>query len=210
MKRSLLWIMVLCLFGLSMSAVVLAGEAAKTGIVKGSISIGGRPTSDVVVSVEGLSPDVIESQMSQIKPDRAILDQRELKFIPRVLPVLMGTTVDFPNNDKSWHNIYSASSAKKFDLGLYAPGKTRSILFEKPGVVRILCNVHPSMEAYIVVKEHPYFAAPDKDGNYRLDQVPLGKQRIQVWHPQFGTRAVSVHVVREGEVLVIDFDLKKK
>ncbi len=148
--------------------------------------------------------------MSQIKPDRAIMDQRALKFIPRVLPVLMGTTVDFPNNDKSWHNIYSRSSAKKFDLGLYAPKKTRSALFDKAGVVKILCNVHPGMEAYIVVMEHPYFAAADKDGNYRLDQVPLGKHRIQVWHPQLGTRAVSVHLVREGEVLVIDFDLKKK
>jgi hypothetical protein len=138
------------------------------------------------------------------------MDQRDMKFIPRVLPVLVGTTVEFPNNDKVWHNVFSASDAKKFDLGLYAPGKSRSVTFDKPGAVRILCNVHPDMEAHIVIKGHPNFAVTDKRGNYQLKGVPLGKYRLEIWHPEFGTRSEPLNLVREGEVLAIDVDLKKQ
>ena len=91
-----------------------------------------------------------------------MVDQREIKFIPRVLPVLAGTTVSFPNNDTTWHNVYSKADAKEFDLGLYPAGETRSVTFDKPGIVRILCNVHPNMEAFIVVMEHRYFSTLDK------------------------------------------------
>jgi len=187
-----------------------AGEAGSVGIVKGTVTLAGKPTADVVVSLEGVPPEVSERQISAGAARKAVLDQRNMKFIPFVLPVLVGTTVNFPNNDKSWHNVYSKSDAKKFDLGLYAPGKSRSIIFDKPGIVRILCNVHPSMEAFIVVKEHPYFAAPDQAGNYRLDNVPVGKYRLRAWHPQFGTTEYGVEIVREGEVVDINFDLKKK
>ena len=141
---------------------------------------------------------------------KAIMDQREMKFLPRVLPVMVGSTVEFPNHDTAWHNVYSKGGAKDFDLGLYPPGKTRNVTFDKPGVARILCNAHPNMEAFIVVKEHPFFASADKGGNYRLDRVPLGKYRIQVWHPEFGTTESGVELVREGEVLDVNFDLKKK
>ncbi len=181
---------------------------AKTGVVKGTITIGGRPARDAVVSVEGLPQRKIQG--SELKTRRAVMDQREIKFIPRVLPVLAGTTVEFPNNDKAWHNVFSTSEAKKFDLGLYPPGKSRSMTFDKPGVVRILCNVHPEMEAYVVVKQHPYLAAADVQGNYRLNAVPLGKYRLQVWHPEFGTKDQPFNLAREGEVLAIDFDLKRQ
>lgn len=198
------------LAALFMAPAVRAGEAAKVGIVKGTVTVRGKPTPDVVVSLEGVAPETVKAQISAAGPRKAVLDQRNMKFVPFVLPVLVGTTVDFPNNDKSWHNVYSKSEAKKFDVGLYAPGKSRNVTFDKPGVIRILCNVHPSMEAFIVVKEHPYFAAPDRSGNYRLNDVPVGKYRLQVWHPQLGTSETGVEVVREGEVVNINFDLKKK
>jgi plastocyanin len=195
------------LSGLFLYGTILGGEGAiKTGIVKGTITIGGKPTSDVVVSVEGLPVGALSSQRLAKK---AGMDQREMKFIPLVLPVVVGTTVEFPNNDKNWHNVFSTSDVKKFDLGLYAPGKSRSAVFDKPGVVRILCNVHPDMEAYVVVKSHPYFAPSDARGNYRLNGIPLGKYSLEVWHPEFGTRTVPFELVREGEVLDINFDLKK-
>jgi plastocyanin len=187
-----------------------ADAAAKGGIVKGTITVAGKPTMDAVVSVEGVPQEAAKARLAGLKPKKAAVDQRDMKFVPFVLPVAAGTTVEFPNNDKSWHNVYSKSDAKKFDLGLYAPGKSRSQTFDKPGVVRVLCNAHPSMEAFIVVKEHPYFAAPDKRGNFRLDGVPLGKFRLQVWHPQLGTTDAGVEIVRDGEVLDINFDLKKK
>lgn len=209
MTRRCLWI--LALATLLLGTHVCAGEPpAKVAIIKGTITVAGKPTTDVVVSVEGMAPEIFKAQISGARSQKAVLEQREMRFIPSVLPVLVGTTVDFPNKDKSWHNVYSKSEAKKFDLGLYAPGKTRSATFDKPGVVRILCNVHPSMEAFIVVKEHPYFTAADKSGNYRLNGVPLGKYRLQVWHPQLGTTEAGVELVREGEVVDINFDLKKK
>lgn len=190
-------------------AVVHGGEPSKVGIVKGVVSIGGRPTADAVVSVEGLPKEKLKIQNSKLKP-KAVMEQRELRFIPRVLPVMVGTTVEFPNNDKSWHNVISKSEPKKFDLGLYAPGKSRSVVFDKVGVVKILCNVHPNMEAYVVVKGHSFFSAPDKRGNFQLSGVPLGKYRLEVWNPDFGTRVVPFELAREGEVLAIDVDLKAK
>jgi plastocyanin len=208
MTRRYLW--AVALTALFVGPDVRAGEAARVGIVKGTVTVAGKPTADVVVSLEGVAPEIAKTQISAGGPRKAVLDQRNMKFVPFVLPVLVGTTVDFPNNDKSWHNVYSKSEAKKFDLGLYAPTKSRSATFDKPGIVRILCNVHPSMEAFIVVKEHPYFAAPDQSGNYRLNDVPLGKYRLQVWHPQLGTSQAGVEIVREGEVVNINFDLKKK
>ncbi|MEE9550381.1 MAG: carboxypeptidase regulatory-like domain-containing protein, partial [Candidatus Binatia bacterium] len=118
------------------------------------------------------------------------------------------TRVTFPNNDDAWHNVFSNSEAKKFDLGLYSPGKTRNVTFDKPGVVRILCNVHPHMEAYVVVKEHPFFTLSDSRGNYRLGAVPVGRYRLEFWHPELGTRVEPFNMARDGEVLAIDVDLE--
>ncbi len=200
----------LTLFGLLISALAVGEEANNTGIVKGTITIGGKPTPDAVVSVEGVSPGNLKSRLLSLASKPATMEQRDMKFIPRVLAVVAGTRVDFPNDDKTWHNVYSASQAKKFDLGLYPPGKSGSVTFDEPGVVRILCNVHPSMEAYIVVKDHPYFSVPDSRGNYSINGIPPGRYRVQVWHPELGTRVIPVELAREGEVLSIDIDLKKK
>jgi len=206
MRRCPLWVAALC--GALISATAFAGEAAKTGIIKGTITIAGRPSADVVVSVEGVPQEKNKTQLSGGKP-KAVMEQKDLKFIPRVLAVVAGTTVEFPNNDKTFHNVFSNSEAKKFDLGLYPSGKSRSVTFDKPGVVKILCNAHPNMEAYIVVKNHRYFSVADARGNYTLSGVPLGKYRVEVWHPELGTRQASIELVSEGEVLDINFDLKK-
>jgi plastocyanin len=187
-----------------------AGGDAATGIIKGTITVEGKPTQDVVVSVVGLPKEQTKALLSGMKTKKAVLDQRNTKFSPYVLPVVVGSTVEFPNNDTVWHNAYSKGGAKDFDLGLYPPGKSRSVTFDKPGVVRVLCNAHPSMEAFIVVNESPYFSSADNRGNYRLDRLPLGKYRIQVWHPQLGTTEAAAELVRDGEVLDLNFDLKKK
>ena len=207
MRRYPFW--VLTLFGLFLHALAFGCEAGKTGIVKGTITIGGRPTSDVVVSVEGLEKEKLKTRNSKIKIFKALMDQRDIKFIPRVLAVQVGTTVDFPNNDKSWHNVFSPSEANQFGLGLYPAGKSRSVTFDKLGVARILCNVHPRMEAFIAVKGHPYFNVPDKRGNYRLNDGPVGSYRLEVWHPEYGTKFQPFSLDYEREVLVVDIDLKR-
>jgi plastocyanin len=190
-----------------LASVALGGEAAKTGVIKGTITAGGKPAADVVVSVEGVAQGQTKAQASS--KTKAMMDQRDFKFIPRILPVIVGTTVDFPNHDKTFHNVFSNSETKKFDLRLYPSGQSRSVTFDKSGVVKILCNAHPNMEAYIVVKNHPYFSGADARGNYTVSGVPLGKFRVEVWHPQFGTKTVPVELVREGEVLAVDVDLKR-
>jgi plastocyanin len=197
----------LAVFGI---LLIAAEAAAQKGIVKGAITVAGVPAADAVVSVEGVSKDHLKAQISNLKSKKAVMVQREMKFVPRVLPVVVGTTVEFPNHDTSWHNVFSKSDAKDFDLGLYPPGKTRSVVFDKPGVVRLLCNVHPAMEGFVVVVEHPFFSGTDSRGNYRIDGVPLGKYRLRVWHPQLGTTEAEVQLVREGQVLDVDFDLKNK
>lgn len=208
MKRNIHW--AIGIIGLLLPAITISAEPARTGIVKGTVTIGGRPTADAVISIEGLPLESIKAQTSDAKSKKALMDQRDMKFIPRVLAVLAGTSVDFPNNDKTFHNVFSTSEAKKFDLGLYPQGKSRSGTFDKPGVIKILCNVHPSMEAFIIVNAHPYFSAADKQGSYQISAVPLGKYRLEIWHPEFGARVVPFNLVREGEVLVFDLDLKEK
>ncbi len=200
-------ISLLALFVLLLSGIALGAEGmGKIGIVKGTITLDGRPTSDVVVSIEGLSKEYLRSYVSKAEPK--LMDQKGMKFIPKVLPVLVGTPVEFPNHDNTWHNVFSPSETNKFDLGLYPPGEKRSVTLNKAGVVRILCNVHPNMEAHIVVKEHSLFTAPNRRGSYRIDAVPMGKYRLEVWHPDVGTKVEPFNMVRKGEVLSIDVDLK--
>jgi hypothetical protein len=148
--------------------------------------------------------------MSLHKPQKRMIDQRNLKFIPTVVAVMVGESVDFPNNDKSWHNVYSKGGANDFDLGLYPPGKTRSKKFDKPGVSRILCNAHPDMEAFVVVKDHPFFSVTDNRGNYQIENVPLGKVRVQTWYPNLEVRSETVEIVRDGEVFALNVELKKR
>ena len=102
-----------------------AEVAIKSGIIKGTITAAGKPTTDVVISLEGISAETAKAQISAGKPKKAVIDQRKMKFIPHVLPVLVGTTVEFPNHDTAWHNVYSKGGAKDFDLGLYPPNEIR-------------------------------------------------------------------------------------
>jgi plastocyanin len=208
MNKLKLWILVGVLFGIP--SAVLAADPVGLGIVKGTVTIGGKPAPDAVVSIEGLSKDQIQARMSRSKPQKKVVDQRNLKFIPTTLAIMVGETVDFPNNDKTWHNVYSKGEANDFDLGLYASGKTRSKKFDKAGVSRILCNAHPNMEAFVVVKDHPFFSTTDSRGNYEIDNIPLGKLRVEIWYPNLEIRSEPVPLVRDGEVFVLNIDLKKR
>jgi len=189
-------------------SALIAADANGVGIVKGTVTIGGKPASDAVVSIEGLSKQQIKTQMSLHKTRKTVIDQRNLKFTPTVVAIMAGESVDFPNNDKSWHNVYSKGGANDFDLGLYPPGKSRSKKFDKPGVSRVLCNAHPDMEAYVVVKDHPFYSTTDSRGNYEIKNVPLGKVRVQIWHPDLDVRNETVELVRDGEVFALNIDLK--
>lgn len=208
MNKLMLCILVGAFFGIP--STLLGSDGTGVGIVKGTITMGGKPATDAVVSIEGLSKDQIKIQMSRSKPQRKTIDQRNLKFTPTVVAITIGETVDFPNNDKAWHNVYSKGGANDFDLGLYAAGKTRSKKFDKAGVSRILCNAHPNMEAFVVVKDHPFFSTTDSRGNYEIKNVPLGRVRVEIWYPNLDVRSDSVEIVRDGEVFALNVDLKKR
>src|SRR4030066_859796 len=112
-----------------------------------------------------------------------IMDQVELTFVPYVLPVLIGTTVDFHNSDDVLNNIFTPSWAgRKFNLGTYPKGIVRSFTFDRLGEVVILCNIHPEMEAYILALKNPFFAVTDKTGKFTISGVPSGRYTLRTWH----------------------------
>jgi plastocyanin len=111
----------------------------------------------------------------------AVLDQRQETFVPYVLPVLVGTTVSFPNSDPFYHNVFSLSKPARFDLGRYPTGRSKSVRFDRPGIVRVFCEIHSHMSAFIMVLSHQYFASTGPDGRYRIENVPPGEYDVVVW-----------------------------
>ena len=109
-----------------------AEVATKSGIIKGTITVAGKPTTDVVVSLEGISAETAKAQSSAAKPKKAIMDQREMKFLPRVLPVMVGSTVEFPNHDTAWHNVYSKGGAKILISGFIHREKLEALRLISP------------------------------------------------------------------------------
>ena len=120
-----------------------------------------------------------------------VMDQKDLQFNPNVLPVQLGTEVWFTNSDSYYHNVFSLSQVKNFDLGRYPNGDKKAIAFDKPGVVPVFCDIHADMQAYIVVVDTPFFCTTDADGNFQIDHVPPGDYEVWVWRP--GDSGVSMH-----------------
>jgi plastocyanin len=116
---------------------------------------------------------------------------RKKEFLPRVLAVPVGATVQFPNEDPILHNVFSVSGENRFDLGLYRQGKGKSATFRTPGIVRVFCNVHQAMVGFVAVLDTPFSAFPDSAGNFTLS-VPDGPGTLEVWHEQ--TEPVTVAV----------------
>jgi plastocyanin len=115
-------------------------------------------------------------------------------FEPHVLGVPVGATIDFPNGDLVYHNVFSYSKPKKFDLGYYGKGKSKSVTFDKPGVVQVFCDIHSTMSAYVLVVDTRFVTQPDENGDYVLPDVPGGNYTLKVWHPDLGERSVKAAV----------------
>jgi len=113
---------------------------------------------------------------------RARMDQRDERFVPHVLAIVAGTWVDFPNDDKTYHNVFSLSKTQQFNLGRYANGHSKAVKFDNPGIIRVFCDIHSHMSAFILVFAHRFFAVTDDDGRYRLDGVPPGTYNVLVWN----------------------------
>ncbi len=132
---------------------------------------------------------------------QAVVDQRHKTFVPHVSVVTVGTTVQFPNNDDIFHNVFAYFEAKKFDLGMYPRGATKTVRFDTKGVVALLCNKHSEMSAYILVVDTPYSTVSDKDGKFMLKNVPPGEYTLKAWH-ESGSAASQVVKVTARETRV--------
>src|SRR5215467_3693242 len=168
---------------------LLFPHLAFTASIEGQVIVkAARDNGDAVIYI-----DKIPGKRYTPPVNPVILDQINLKFVPHVLPVLVGTTVAFPNSDEIRHNVFSPGPPR-FDLGTYPHHTTKFHLFDKPGVWTMLCNVHAEMSAYVVVTETPYFARTGKDGKFVLNNVPPGKYILKIWHEKAKPSAVGIEV----------------
>jgi len=149
----------------------------------------------VVVYLEG-------GQMPPPAPVRAEVSQRNRGFDPPMTVITAGSTVSFPNMDLIFHNVFSLSKIKEFDLGRYPAGETRSVKFDKPGVVKVNCHLHPNMAATIVVVPGDWHATPGSDGRFRMEGVPAGDYTAVAWHNSIGFSKKRIQVTENGTVPV--------
>ena len=143
----------------------------------------------------------------QSEPARAVMDQRNETFVPHVLAITTGTTVDFPNSDRIYHNVFSLSKTKRFDLGRYPVGHSRPVKFDQPGIVRVFCDIHSHMNAFILVFSHPFFAVTDSEGRYHIDNVPAGSYSVIAWNEGTSSEPRPA-VVPDGGVAELDFTVR--
>lgn len=153
------------------------GTDLPTGLrlsLQGVVHVAGRAAKDVVIWVD--APAGITTPRAKVR-----LDQRNMQFVPRVLAVRVGTSVEMPNSDRLLHNVFSFHDGKIFDLGLYPVGASQTVKFDKAGLSRIFCNIHPTMAAYVLAVDSDYFAVSDAQGRFTIDAVPGGTHTYHAW-----------------------------
>lgn len=179
-----------------------------TGIVKAQ---GLRSSSNILVYLAKAPPEPLDASGTNF-----VMDQRDLTFIPQILPVIVGATVKFPNNDKVNHNVFSLSRSKKFNLGSYKPGEIKTVVFDKPGIVEVRCDVHAEMIAYIMVMKSSYWAVTDEKGRFEIPDaaslkqsgirdipsLPAGSYIVKTWHAKLKTQKIKVDIPEKGQVPV--------
>jgi plastocyanin len=157
----------------------------------------------LLVYLDGVQASVPESQ----RPRRPTLSSRDKSFEPHVQAVPVGTSVSFPNLDDIMHNVFSLTRGNRFDLGLYKSGAKKDYVFESPGLVRVYCNIHPQMSAFVLVMDNPYYAWAGADGSFRIDGVPPGDYTLKLWHEE-GESEQPIMVTEQGAVgLVLSLDV---
>jgi len=193
-----------------------AGQGA--GTIRGTVQVETRsarrlatagvyPGRTVVLPVERdvseLDNVVVFVEMSRAvasPPRQAVIRQNQEEFVPHLVAVTTGSTVEFPNDDLIFHNVFSLSRAATFDLGRYPRDESRSETFRKPGIVKVFCHLHSHMSAIVRVFDHPYFVVPDRDGRFSIPGVPAGTHRVTAWHERVGNVTQDVTLADGGTV----------
>ena len=189
-------------------SILVSGVAASAPVSgkvevleKGSVK---RPVvRDVLVFLEGVRAEIPAS----LQKRSVAIASREKTFEPHIEVVPLNGSVSFPNLDDIMHNVFSLSKGNRFDLGLYKSGAKKDFTFASPGLVRIYCNIHPQMSAFVQVMENPYFAWATPDGGFLIDDVPLGNYRLKAWHEE-GEAVQPLSVTESGATgLVVQIDV---
>jgi plastocyanin len=181
-------------------ALLLAAPPALAGTISGRVELvekGGRKAtdlSDVVVYVEGARPK------AKVPAATPAIVMKGKSFTPRVTVVPVGGTVQFPNEDPIFHNVFSVSGENRFDLQLYKRPKSGSQTFQHPGLVRVYCNIHPQMSAVVLVRDNPYFTKAAADGSFTIEGVPAGRYTLTAWHDKAGNASQDIVVPGQGQV----------
>ncbi|HUC44343.1 MAG TPA: carboxypeptidase regulatory-like domain-containing protein [Candidatus Sulfotelmatobacter sp.] len=230
-RRSRLWAAAVLAVGLIVQVrpAAIRAHAADTGALQGLVTLGPRLTArrmsfslypdarapggaepapppapeieNVVVYLEA-APGGTAPPDAPAGPFR--IEQVGLTFKPHVLAVVKGTTVEFPNRDTLFHNVFSLSKAAAFDLGRYPKDDSKSVRFDTPGVVPVFCHIHSDMSALIVVLDNPFFARPDASGRFTLDGIPPGTYTVVAWHERAHRIEKKIRI-EAGRSTVVDF-----
>jgi plastocyanin len=197
--------------------------ALETGSVAGQVQIVAKPTRrlpsagaypnrSVTVPIEHDASELanvvvfVKAAATPAPAVRAAIRQKGEEFVPHVVAVPVGSTVEFPNDDLIFHNVFSLSKASTFDLGRYPKGQSKSRTFNTPGVVKVYCNLHSHMNAVIRVFDHPYFAIPDSQGRFRIPGLAPRAYEVVAWHERVGEVTLDA-VVTAGQNVPLWFSL---
>jgi len=204
--------------------VFVAGDggrarAAVAGSVRGRVSVehpltasrpetpGTAPAPAEVRRQAVVSFDAVPPETGPPPPMRGRMRQAHETFVPHLLALTVGSAVDFPNDDMTYHNVFSLSKPKRFDLGRYAAGQSKAVVFDKPGIVRVFCDIHSHMNAFILVFAHRFFAVTDAEGRYRIDHVPPGTYQVTAWYEGIAQQTQRV-TITDGATADLDFHLR--
>jgi plastocyanin len=217
-----------------LTAAAPSAEAQQTGSVEGTVTLsrelaarrprfriyaepgkGATPTpappadlraeqANVVVYLETDGAKVLAN--GPRRTERPTMTQKDERFVPHVLPILRGATVEFPNEDDIFHNVFSLSGARRFDLPKYPAGSSRSVTFPREGVVNVFCHIHTDMSAVVLVLDNPYFVKPGEDGRFSLAGVPPGDYVLVAWHERIKPVRQRVSVVA-GQATTVSFNI---
>jgi plastocyanin len=208
------------------AAILLTGPtpaAQQPAAIRGRVEIGiplttRRPSSAYptrAVVTQALAPtselrNVVvylkDAPSRPVTPMRVDIRQRDENFIPRVVAVPVGSEVGFPNDDPIYHNVFSLSRSRSFNLGRYPRGHTRGVQFDRPGIVKVFCDIHSHMSATVMVFNHPWFTVAAEDGRFELPAVPAGEREVTAWHERLGDTTQRV-IVETGRVAEANFVL---
>lgn len=167
----------------------------EAGKLHGSLRLEGKP-------VDGMGLVMLWPKATKLvkrKPKFRVVEQRNKTFAPHILAVPVGSTVAFPNFDSIYHNVFSLSQPQRFDLGMYKSGDMRQVVFDKPGIIRLGCNIHANMSAYLVVVDAPHYVVADQDGAFAFRSLKPGKYKMQAWSERSAEPVISEITIKPGD-----------